>query len=108
MAGPEAQLRRRIEHGLEKWQPADVIQMCVAEQDIRIYRPFAFGQSLAELSQSRASIEDDEMRPATKLNANGVAAIARRRGTRRGQAAPHTPEPEPHISVVHQWVSRQT
>src|ERR1700722_12976839 len=102
MAGPEAQACRRIVHWLEKGQPADVIQMRVAEQQIRIDRRVLRRQSDAQVTQPRAGIEDHEMGTAAQPNERDVAAIAYRCWPGRRQAAPDAPEPPPHLNVVPQ------
>ena len=100
MAAPEPNTRLRVVHCREERQPTDMIEVRVAEQDIGIHRYVVLGQRGAEFAQSAAGIEYQQMRATTQFDTNGVAAIARRRGPRCGQASSRAPEPQGHSTVM--------
>ena len=98
VAAPETNARVWIEHRREERQPADMVEMCMAEQNIRLHRYGRFGPLAAKFAQSAAGIEDQAMRATVQLDTESVAAISDSCRARRGQAAADTPEPQVHIA----------
>jgi hypothetical protein len=50
MSAPESKARLWIVHGIEKRQPADVVEMCVTQQDIGVHRHAGRGQRRTEFT----------------------------------------------------------
>ena len=51
-----------------------------------------FEQGLAELPQTGAGVEDDDVGAATDFETGGVAAITQRAGSRGGNRTAHSPK----------------
>ena len=82
---------------LEERQPADMIEMQVAEEDVDLGRRLR-PEGGAERRQARAGVDDEQSRAATDLDAGRVPAELAEAPARRGQRAAHTPEP--HLEGV--------
>src|SRR5581483_8306100 len=94
----DVQLGARDERGHEEWKALDVVPVRVADEEMQTQRLGKRLQQMeAELAGTGAAVEhDDRSVRRAKLDARGVAAVARGALTRRGDRAACTPEPDVH------------
>ena len=97
MPGPQTQLVAWYEHGCEKRQPADMIEMGVREKEIRVQRRL---KMVAEHPRAGAAVEQQQARTASNLDARRVAAITEGIAAGAGDGTAHPPEPDPEIVLL--------
>ena len=96
VAAPEPQPGARIEQGLKERQPADMVEMGVAEQKIGLHVLAGGRKFVAQFPQTAAGIEDQQMRAASQFHAQRVAAVTHCARSGGRHAAAHAPEADRH------------
>src|SRR5688572_10276021 len=91
VSGPQAEAVVRLEERAEEGQPADMVEVRVGEEQIRIHRSI-LGQRVAQVAQPGPGIEHQQALAAAHLERGGVAAIARGARPGAGDRAAHAPE----------------
>jgi len=91
-AGPDAHHLIRHEQRREERQPDHVIDVAVAQKDVEVVGVGGFNQRVAERPYAGAGIKDQRVGAATDFDAGRVAAIAERRRSGAGNAAPDPPK----------------
>src|SRR4029079_7452601 len=93
---PEPELPAGGPERREEAEPFDVVEMEVGEADVEV-AVISLEQPLPELADPRARVEDQRRAVGElELDTGGVAAVADRRGPRRGERAPRTPNADDH------------
>ena len=96
---PQPQLRgRHVTRGEERYAD-DMIDVAMTEENIGTRRCAAADKRLAERTQSRAGIKDEQAVPAPHLDAGGVSAVAGRPGSAQARL-PRTPQKRTEKSVT--------
>src|SRR6202034_636148 len=90
-AEPEMEAVSRQVERREERDAADMVDMGVGEQHVRLDRRAGREQRAAERANPGAGIEDEQLVVASNFNAGRVAAIARSARTRHRDTATHTP-----------------
>src|SRR5690349_3540263 len=100
MPRPQAEAILRLEERPEKRQPAHVVEVGMSEEEVRLEAHALEG--LAQVAQAGARVEEQPPLAAAHLERGGVAAVARGRRARAGDAAAHAPEAhrEGHWSTI--------
>ena len=80
----------------ELGQTHDMIDMEVAEHQVRIDRLLFTAQLLAQRPKTRARIKDQSRRTAADLDTHRIAAIAEKVRAGRRKSSSHAPEGDPH------------
>ncbi len=91
MAGPDAQIDRRIVDGLEERQPDDVVIVTVAEEQIDVAN-LLVEHAKPRLAGAGARVEDHTVFATANFDAGGVATIAIELRPGDRDTAAHAPE----------------
>src|SRR5690606_38998955 len=106
VTGPHHDPVRRMESRREERDAADMVEMAVCEEEVRIETPTLVTQRLSERPEAGAAVEDQHMRPATNFYACRIAAVAQGLGSRAGDATAHAPEPYRKSIVARHAISQ--
>ena len=97
---PDDDLGVGHEEGCEEHQPLDVVEVEVGEEDVDA--PCSAGEPEPEGADARAGVEHEQPPVRERhLEAGGIAAVAVRRGARRGNRAAARPTLSPSRHTLH-------
>src|SRR5262249_36749032 len=105
----DVQGRRLFVGRAEEGKPLDVVPMGVADEQVQGERLTGglLQERLAELADTGARVEDEDVAAAAHLHADGGAAIQRGAGTGRRDRAPRAAEGDLHRAVSSSSPSRR-
>ncbi len=73
-----------------------MIEMTMGDENIDMTDSLVLDELQAKRAQSGPGVENNNMVPATNLDARCIAAVANRRWAGTGDASSDTPKPNPH------------
>src|SRR6516162_1043095 len=99
VTGPDPDSAARVVTGRKKRQPADVVEVRVAVEEVQISWAASSHQFVAQQAQPGSAVENHQMPTAADLDARGVSAVTHGVRPRAGDAATYAPEPHRELRM---------